>query len=70
MLMEELMQRLEKKIKQLVDQHDNLKQTNQALNQGTSSLAREKEALLIKQQKAILQIQTLVSRLKAMEKTP
>lgn len=65
--MEELLQRLEKRIKELADQHDRLKHSNQQLDLGKSMLAREKDALLAKQQKAISQIETLVSRLKAIE---
>lgn len=59
--MEELIVCLEKRIKDLVDQHYQLKQSNQQLNHG-------KELLLAKQQKAISQIETLVSRLKSIEK--
>ncbi|MBX3708385.1 MAG: TIGR02449 family protein [Gammaproteobacteria bacterium] len=66
--MEELLQRLEKRIKELVNQHDQLRDSNLQLHQGRSLLAREKDALLAKQQKAISQIETLVSRLKAIEK--
>lgn len=59
--MEELIQHLEKQIKKLIDQHNQLKQSNQKLQQS-------KVVLLAKQQKAITQIETLVSRLKAIEK--
>lgn len=62
--MDELINRLEKQIKSLLDQHDRLKDSNQALSRG---MVREKELLLAKQQKAITQIQTLVSRLKTIE---
>jgi uncharacterized protein (TIGR02449 family) len=68
--MEELLQRLEKKIKELVDQHDRLKHSNMQLHHSKSVLAREKDALLAKQLKAISQIETLVARLKAIEKLP
>lgn len=66
--MEELLLRLEKRIKELADQHDWLKHSNLQLHQGKSLLTLEKEALLAKQQKAISQIETLVSKLKAIEK--
>lgn len=62
--MDELINRLEKQIKSLLDQHDRLKDSNQALSR---NVVREKELLLAKQQKAITQIQTLVSRLKTIE---
>ena len=66
-IMDELLQHLEKQIKKLIDRHDKLMHSNQQLNQGKFSLTREKELLLSRQQKAITQIQTLVSRLKAIE---
>jgi hypothetical protein len=66
--MEELLQRLEKRIRELADQQHWLKHSNLQLHQGKSLLALEKEALLAKQQKAIAQIETLVSKLKALEK--
>jgi len=66
--MEELLLSLEKKIKELVAKHDHLKNSNTELNQGKSCLAKEKEQLMLKQQKAIAQIQNLVLRLKAIEK--
>lgn len=66
--MEELLQRLERKIKELVDQHDKLQNSNTQLSQGKSLLARERDGLLLRQQKAISQIETLVARLKAIEK--
>lgn len=68
--MEELLQRLEKKIKELVDQHERLKHSNMQLHHGKSMLVREKDTLLAKQLKAISQIETLVARLKAIEKIP
>ncbi len=66
--MEELLQSLEKRIKELVDQHDKLKYSNLQSDQDKSQLIKEKDLLLAKQQKAILQIETLVTRLKAIEK--
>lgn len=67
MIMEELLQRLEGKIKELIDQHDSLKSSNQLLNQGKFALAREKDTLLANQQKAVVQIEKLVLRLKEIE---
>lgn len=67
--MEELFHSLEKKIKALIEQHDQLKQHNQELHLGKSTLSVEKEALLTRQQKAISQIETLVSKLRSMEET-
>jgi len=66
--MEELLQNLEKRIKELVDQHDKLKYSDVQFNQDNARLLREKDFLLAKQQKAISQIETLVARLKAIEK--
>jgi uncharacterized protein (TIGR02449 family) len=68
--MEELLQRLETKIRDLIDKHDHLADSNTQLNQGKASLSREKDALLHKQQKAITQIEGLVARLKSIGKMP
>lgn len=68
--MEELLQRLETKIRDLINKHDHLADSNAQLYQGKTSLSREKEALLQKQQKAITQIEGLVSRLKSIGKMP
>jgi uncharacterized protein (TIGR02449 family) len=67
MIMEELLQDLEKKIKELIDNHGHLKQTNRQLQLSQALAAGEKEQLLARQQRAISQIETLVSRLKAIE---
>ncbi|MBA3661299.1 MAG: hypothetical protein H0W64_06205 [Gammaproteobacteria bacterium] len=68
--MEDLLQRLEKHIKNLLDQHNQLKQSNVQLNQGKFLLTREKELLVDKQKKAFVQIEALVSKLKALGKMP
>lgn len=68
--MDELIQHLEKQVKKLIDQHNLLKQSNQQLHQGKFMLTRDKELLLDKQKKAIVQIETLVSKLKSIEKIP
>jgi len=66
--MDELLHRLERKIKDLVEQHNSLKYSNQKLHQGKTALIREKDNLLAKQKKAISQIEHLVEKLKAIEK--
>jgi hypothetical protein len=68
--MEELLQHLEKKIRDIVDQHHSLKDANVQLNQGKLVLAREKDVLQAKQEKAIAQIESLVDKLKTIEKLP
>lgn len=68
--MEELLERLEMKIRDLVDKHHDLADFNSELNQGKTAFAREKEALLLKQQKAIMQIEGLVAKLKSIGKMP
>lgn len=68
MIMDELLHRLEWQIKRLIDQQNQLKQSNQNLLHTKGNLAREREAMLSHQQRAITQIETLVSRLKAIEK--
>lgn len=69
-IMEELFQCLEMKIKELIDRQNRLKTSNEELKQGKTLLANEKEVLLVKQKKAIIQIESLVSRLKSIEKIP
>ena len=66
--MEDLLQRLENKVKELVDQQHRLKHSNIQLHHSKSVIALEKDALLAKQLKAISQIEALVARLKALEK--
>lgn len=68
--MDDLLYHLEQQIRSLIDQHDGLKQYNQQLQHNKAMLAHKYEALLVKQQKAITQIETLVSKLKPfLEKT-
>ena len=59
MIMEELLDQLEKQIKELTGQHHQRKLDSEAVN--------EKALLLSKQQKAISQIEALISRLKSIE---
>lgn len=65
--MEDLLQRLEVKLKELVFQHHQLKQSNNELAQDKILLNREKAALMDVQQKAIHQIENLVCQLKEFE---
>ncbi len=66
--MEDLLKRLERQIRSLADQHDQLRQSNQQLEHRQGSLAREKDILMSRQQKAVSQIESLVTKLKAIEK--
>jgi uncharacterized protein (TIGR02449 family) len=68
-IMDDLLKRLEGQIKSLVDQHDQLKQTNYQLQTSRGTLSREKDTLLSRQQKAISVIESLVNKLKTIEKT-
>lgn len=67
-IMDELLQQLEQHIVKLLKQHHELKHSNHQLHQGRFSLLHEKEVLLDKQRKAINQIESLVNKLKAVEK--
>jgi hypothetical protein len=67
--MDELLKRLEIRIKKLLEQQNLLQKANDQLNQGRFLLSREKDTLMDRQKKAIDQIQTLVTRLKAIEKS-
>ncbi len=66
--MDELFCHLEVQIKALVQQCECLKQTNNKLRQSKSLLIREKEQLLAKHKIAITHIESMVSRLKTIEK--
>jgi hypothetical protein len=68
MIMDELLSHLEKQVKALIDHYDQAKQSNQQLHHGKFNLTRQNELLLARQQKAIAQIQHLVSKLKAIER--
>lgn len=70
MITDELLHLLELKIKDLLARHDKLKQATSQLQNGKSLLLEEKETLMQKQQHAISQIETLVSRLKSIEDLP
>lgn len=66
--MEDLLERLEFQIRSMIDQQSFLRQSNSQLESTRGNLSREKELLMSRQQKAILQIESLVSKLKAIEK--
>lgn len=68
--MDELLQHLEKQIKDLIGRHSHLAEANQQLKQNKSLLSREKDTLLFKQQKAITQIEALLAKLKTLELAP
>ena len=65
--MDELFRVLEGRIKNLINQSDQLSNVNQQLQQGRFLLVREKDLLLEKQKRAISQIESLVSKLKTIE---
>lgn len=68
MIMDELLKTLEKKMKELIDQYNRLTSSNHELYQNKYVLTREKDILLVNQQKAIKQIEDLISKLKTIEK--
>lgn len=68
MIMDDLLRRLEKQITGFIEEYNATSERNRRLHSGHHQLAREKEQLLAKQQKAIHQIESLVSKLKAIEK--
>lgn len=65
MFMEELFHHLELRIKNFITQHSRLQQKLQRHEQ---SCVQEKEFLFARQEKAIKQIEGLLSKLKALEK--
>lgn len=67
-LMDELFKRLERQIKSLLDQHDSLRLSNSQLQQSRHVLMRDKEDQLDRQKRAISTIETLITKLKAIEK--
>lgn len=66
--MEELFNRLEAKITSLIQQCEILKEANKKLILDTSLLVREKDILQAKNKEAISQIESMVFRLKLLEK--
>jgi len=67
--MDELLNRLEKQLFVLIDQHKQLIQSNQQLHHGKHTLIAREKMILLKQQNAVSQIKTLLSKLKDIEKT-
>lgn len=65
--MDDLFQQLETRIRALLDRCNQLEHTNLDLTQNQSSLAREKEALFVKNKEAISLIENMVTRLKSIE---
>lgn len=65
--MDDLLQKLENQVKNLIHERQALKQANSNLQQGKQVLNRERDALEHQQKKAITQIETLITRLKAIE---
>lgn len=66
--MDELFNRLEAKITSLIQQCEILKEANHKLILNTSLLEREKDILQAKHKEAISQIESMVFRLKLLEK--
>jgi uncharacterized protein (TIGR02449 family) len=62
--MEDLLQHLEIQIKKLVECYGQTKLTNQQLRQGNFLLARERDILSARQQKAIHRVESLITKLK------
>lgn len=65
--MDELVRRLETRLKTLLHQYEKLKQVNANLRQNQAAITREKDVLLAKNKVAISQIENMVSRLKSIE---
>lgn len=66
--MDELFKQLEWQIKSLLDQHDLLKHSNVQLQQSRHVLMRDKEDQIDRQKRAISTIESLITKLKAIEK--
>ncbi|OGT45896.1 MAG: hypothetical protein A3E83_02290 [Gammaproteobacteria bacterium RIFCSPHIGHO2_12_FULL_41_20] len=68
--MEELIQHLEAKIKTLMQTCQSLKHSNHQLQAGGRLILEENQSLLLKQERAISQIETMLSKLKTLENAP
>jgi uncharacterized protein (TIGR02449 family) len=66
--MDDIIQNLETRIKKMLQQFGQLTDLNLALSQTKAQITREKESLIAKHRMAISQIETMVSRLKSIEK--
>lgn len=67
--MDDIIHNLELRIHKLIEECEQLRGGNQKLRQIKGQLIREKELLLAKHKMAITQIESMVSRLKSIEKT-
>ena len=65
--MEELLKHLESRIQKLLQKSNQLQISNRHIQQGKRSLAFENERLLTQQKSAIMKIENMVVRLKALE---
>jgi len=67
--MEDMLSKLELRIKQMIKQQMELQSENSQLNQGQFGLMRERKVLVERQQNTIKRIETLITRLKTIEQT-
>jgi hypothetical protein len=67
--MDELLDKLKSRIKALLEQHTELKQTHEHSQQKQVALTHEKKILQEKHQIAISQIERMIARLKLLEKS-
>ncbi len=67
--MDELFQRLEKRIRTLVERCEQLERENSELREARSSLTHEKNTLTANNRQAVLQIENMISRLQSIEIT-
>ena len=67
--MEDLIDRLESQVRKLLKQCNELQANNVKLQHSKVQIAREKEILMVKHKLAVTQIETMVSRLKSIEKS-
>lgn len=67
--MEDLWSCLEVQVKELINKYSQLKLSHHHLSQGQTLLGKEKELLLNKQKQVILQVESLITRLKMIEKS-
>lgn len=65
--MDEILHKLEMRLRALVQKQDELNKTNAQLRQARTLLLREKEMLTAKNKIAISQIESMVARLKSIE---
>lgn len=70
LIMDELFQRLEMRIREFHKKYESLQQNNRQLTEASTHFAREKEQLLNKHKQAVNQIEHMVSRLKSIEGLP